>query len=101
VASAFVLACEAGRADTFNVGWGRESSVLDLLEVLTDLAPTAVEPTFQPLRPGELLRSALDSDRLRSTLGWEPTVGLREGLAMTYESYAGGGSARSTGALPH
>jgi UDP-glucose 4-epimerase len=89
VASAFVLACERGEPSTFNVGWGRESSVLDLLEVLQGLAPAAVEPTFEPLRPGELTRSALDSTRLRSSLGWEPRVGLREGLSTTYKSYAG------------
>jgi UDP-glucose 4-epimerase len=89
VASAFVLASEGGQASTFNVGWGRESSVLDLLEVLQRAAPAPVEPTFEPLRAGELTRSALDSTRLRSALGWEPRVGLDEGLRLTYESYAG------------
>jgi UDP-glucose 4-epimerase len=89
VASAFVLAAEGGRTGTFNVGWGSESSVLDLLEVLQGLVPAAVEPEFTPLRTGELLRSALDSTRLRSTFGWEPQVGLREGLTRTYQFYAG------------
>jgi UDP-glucose 4-epimerase len=89
VASAFVLAAEGGRTGTFNVGWGRESSVLDLLEVLQRLAPAPVEPSFEPLRPGELKRSALDSTQLRTTLGWEPKVELDEGLTATYETYAG------------
>jgi UDP-glucose 4-epimerase len=89
VAGAFVLACEGRQAATFNVGWGREVSVLELLEVLQAAAPAAIEPTFEPLRPGELTHSALDSTRLRSALGWEPRVGLREGLTRTYESYAG------------
>jgi UDP-glucose 4-epimerase len=88
VAGAFVLACEGRRASTFNVGWGRESSVLDVLEVLQRAAGTAIEPSFEPLRPGELLHSALDSARLRSELGWEPRVGLDEGLTVTYASYA-------------
>ena len=89
VASAFVLASEGGQASTFNVGWGRQVSVLDLLDVLQRAAPSPVEPTFEPLRAGELLRSALDSTRLRSALGWEPRVSLQEGLQLTYESYAG------------
>jgi UDP-glucose 4-epimerase len=92
VAGAFVLASEGGRASTFNVGSGRESSVLDLLEVLQGVAPAQVEPSFEPLRPGELTRSALDSTRLRSTLGWEPQVGLHEGLVLTYQFYAGAGT---------
>jgi UDP-glucose 4-epimerase len=91
VASAFVLASEGGRPSTFNVGWGRESSVLDLLEVLQGVAPARVEPSFEPLRAGELTRSALDSTRLHSTLGWEPRVGLQEGLVSTYRSYLGAG----------
>jgi len=89
VASAFVLAAEGGQAATFNVGWGREVSVLDLLDVLQRAAPAEVEPSFEPLRTGELTRSALDSTRLRQTLGWEPLVGLEEGLLATYQSYAG------------
>jgi UDP-glucose 4-epimerase len=88
VAGAFALACEAGHAATFNVGWGAEVSVLALLAVLQGAAPAAIEPTFQPLRAGELLRSALDSSRLRSALGWKPRVGLGEGLATTYQFYA-------------
>jgi UDP-glucose 4-epimerase len=99
VAGAFVLAAESGRASTFNVGTGSESSVLDLLDVLQALAPAALQPVFEPLRPGELSRSALDSTHLRSTLGWEPRVGLEEGLAMTYESYAGANSNGSESAI--
>jgi UDP-glucose 4-epimerase len=92
VSSAFVLAAEGGRASTWNVGWGRESSVLDLLEVLQAVAPAPVEPSFEPLRAGELTRSALDSARLRTALGWEPHVGLDTGLVSTYQSYAGAGT---------
>jgi UDP-glucose 4-epimerase len=73
---------------TFNVGTGQESSVLDLLAVLSELAPGSVERHFAPLRPGELTRSALDASRLRSALGWVPSVGLTEGLTLTYRSYA-------------
>ena len=88
VAEAFALAAEAGQAATLNVGRGSESSVLDLLEVLQALAPAPVAPIFAPLRAGELLRSSLDSTRLRSMFGWAPHVELREGLAETYRSYA-------------
>jgi UDP-glucose 4-epimerase len=99
VAGAFLLVAEGGRAATFNVGTGTESSVLDLLRVLGALAPAPVEPVFEPPRPGELTRSALDSSRLRSALGWEPRVSLEEGLGLTYESYAGANSNGSESAI--
>jgi UDP-glucose 4-epimerase len=99
VASAFVLAAESGRRGTYNVGTGRESSVLDLLAVLQELAHARVEPEFKPLRAGELLRSALDSSRLRDALAWEPRVGLKAGLKLTYESYAATNSNGSESAI--
>jgi UDP-glucose 4-epimerase len=88
VAGAFVLACEGRHASTFNVGWGKESSVLEVLQLLQGAAGTTIEPSFEPLRPGELVHSALDSTRLRAALGWEPRVGLGEGLTATYAFYA-------------
>jgi UDP-glucose 4-epimerase len=88
VAAAFVLAAEKGRPSTFNVGWGEERSVLDLLSILAPLAPSPLEPEFKPLRAGELTHSALDCTRLRTELGWEPRVTLEEGLPVTYRSYA-------------
>jgi UDP-glucose 4-epimerase len=89
VAGAFLLAAESGQAATFNVGRGQESSVLELLEVLQGAAQTSLAPSFAPPRTGELARSALDSTRLRTALGWEPRVGLQEGLLATYRSYLG------------
>ena len=88
VAAAFVAAAEGGNAATFNVGWGRESNVLELLELLQSAAGTQVEPAFAPLRPGELQRSALDPSAIRESLGWEPQVELADGLAETYRWYA-------------
>jgi UDP-glucose 4-epimerase len=89
VANAFVSAAEGGIAGTFNVGWGVESSVLDLLEHLQREAPVPVAPEFQPPRTGELLRSALNSTRIREALGWEPQVSLAAGLPETYRYYVG------------
>lgn len=87
VARAFLLAGRGGRASTYNVGTGLETSVLDLLAILHRAAGTDLEPAFEPLRPGELLRSALDSGRLRAATGWAPTVDLEEGIAATFRWY--------------
>jgi UDP-glucose 4-epimerase len=87
VARAFLIAAHAAQAGTYNVGWGVERSVLDLLGVLQRAAGTNVSPCFEPLRRGELRRSALDAARLRA-LGWEPTVEFEEGLRQTFSTYA-------------
>jgi len=88
VARAFLVAAEGGRAGTYNVGWGAETSVTELLDILQRIAGTSVEPRLEPLRPGELKRSALDASRIADELGWRPQVGLDEGLAATYASFA-------------
>ena len=72
----------------FNVGTGVETDVLVLLGHLQDAAGSSVEPRFEPLRPGELRRSALDVAAIGASLGWQAKVGLVEGLAETYRSYA-------------
>jgi UDP-glucose 4-epimerase len=88
VARAFVLAAESGVPGIFNVGWGRETNVLELLGHLQRAAGTNLEPELQPLRSGELRRSALDSSRIAAELGWRPEIDVADGLAETYGWYA-------------
>ena len=87
VARAFLAAATEGRDGTYNVGWGAETSVSELLDAMQRIAGTSVEPRMEPLRAGELNRSALDSSRIASELGWGPQVRLEDGLASTYASF--------------
>jgi UDP-glucose 4-epimerase len=67
-----------------NIGHGQETSVLDLVNALRDVGArfdrSLPEPTFAPERAGEVSRSCLDVTRAREELGWEASVGLRDGL---------------------
>jgi len=86
-ARAFVVAAERRRAGTYNVGTGRETSVRELLEALQKAAGAAADPDLQPLRPGELDRSALDSSLIERELGWRAEIPVEQGLAETYRAY--------------
>jgi len=88
VADAFVLAAESGRPGTFNVGTGVETSVNELLRLLQDIAATSVDPTHEPLRAGELRRSALDARRITDELGWPAPRPVARGLGETFRAYA-------------
>jgi UDP-glucose 4-epimerase len=90
VARAFVLAAEARRAGTFNVGTAVETTVRRLFDVLAEAAGVSVEPDLQPLRAGELERSALDSSLIERELGWRAEIPVERGLAETYRTYGGG-----------
>ena len=82
VVRANLLAAESPITGPVNIGHGQETSVLDLIEALNDVADgrAPLEPAFEPARPGEVSRSCLDVTRARDELGWEPTVTLRDGL---------------------
>jgi UDP-glucose 4-epimerase len=88
IARAFVVAAERRRPGTYNVGAGRETSVLRLLELLQEAAGVTVEADLQPLRPGELARSALDPGLIERELGWRAEIPVEKGLTETFRAYA-------------
>ena len=70
----------------FNVGTGRETSVVELYELCRRVAGKEdVEAVFAPPRPGELQRSVLDISRAVDELGWRPEHSLEDGLRETWE----------------
>jgi UDP-glucose 4-epimerase len=95
VASAFVLAARSERAGIFNVGWGRGTTVLELFDMLQQVAGTSLKPRFEPLRQGELLRSVIDSSAIAEALTWRPGIEFREGVAETFRWYKNSAKAAS------
>jgi UDP-glucose 4-epimerase len=78
------LAAQDSDGGTYNVGTGRETSVVELLERIQHVAGTSVEPELAEPRPGELQRSVLNITRANRELGWRPEHGLDAGLAETW-----------------
>ena len=83
------LAAAENDGGVFNIGTGRETSVVELLELCQRIAGTNFDATFVPQRPGELQRSVLDPSRAVDDLGWRPEHSLEEGLRETYEFFRG------------
>jgi UDP-glucose 4-epimerase len=79
-----------GRLDAraFNIGTGIETSVNTLAETLRQVSGGTTPTEFAPPRAGELARSALQTDKARSVLGWTPQVSLTDGLHSTYRFFA-------------
>jgi CDP-glucose 4,6-dehydratase len=77
------------RGRAWNAGLGRPVPVLELVEMMVRVSGRDLEPDVQGKgRPsGEIDRQWLDSDVIRDELGWEPRVGLEEGLVRTWEWY--------------
>jgi UDP-glucose 4-epimerase len=87
VARATLAAAE--RDGVYNVGTGRETSVVELLELCQRIAGTNFEPEFAPARPGEIQRAVVDPSRAVDELGWRPEHSLEDGLRETWEFFRG------------
>jgi UDP-glucose 4-epimerase len=80
------LAAAENDGGVFNVGTGRETSVVELYELCRRVAGKEdVEAVFAPPRPGELQRSVLDISHAVDELGWRPEHSLEDGLRETWE----------------
>ena len=81
------LAATEREGSVYNVGTGRETSVVELLDLCQRIAGTSFEATFMPSRPGEIRRSVLDPSRALDELGWRPEHSLEDGLRETFEFF--------------
>jgi UDP-glucose 4-epimerase len=90
VVRAQLAAGQSGVTGEINIGTGRESSVLDIVDVMKELEPDAVargfEPVFADPRLGEVERSCLDVSRAREELGFAAETDLRAGLRVTLDA---------------
>ncbi|HLE98581.1 MAG TPA: NAD-dependent epimerase/dehydratase family protein [Gaiellaceae bacterium] len=69
----------------FNVGTGRETSVVELYELCRRVVGSEVEAVHAEPRRGELRRSFLDPELAATVLGFKAIVGLEDGLEATWE----------------
>jgi dTDP-glucose 4,6-dehydratase len=84
-------------SETYNVGGNNEVKNIDLVhklcQLMDELAPQLpVRPsqdliTFVKDRPGHDRRYAINATKLKTELGWTPTVTWQEGLRRTIEWY--------------
>ncbi len=69
----------------FNVGTGKETSVVELYELCARVAGSSQLAEHAPARLGELQRSFLDPGRAARELGFTSMVELEDGLLATWE----------------
>lgn len=77
------------RGEAFNAGGERPYSVLEIVETVTRLAGTGIEPDVQGSGnpDGEIDRQYVDAAKLGDRCGWRPAVPLEEGLRRTIDWY--------------
>jgi nucleoside-diphosphate-sugar epimerase len=87
-----LLACEAPSASgkVFNVGTGGRVNLNEIVAALGTISGKPLKPRYDPPRDGDIRDSQADISLARAILGYEPSVGLEEGLRRTFEWYRAG-----------
>jgi CDP-glucose 4,6-dehydratase len=75
--------------EAFNAGGERPHSVAEVLQLLSEVSGTELQPDIRGSGnpEGENDRQYVDSAKLREATGWRPQVELRDGLARTIDWY--------------
>lgn len=74
--------------EVLNVSTNTETSVNELIALLGSLCGKIIEKKHGPVREGDIYRSTLANSKVIRSLGWQPSVALREGLKKTYEYFS-------------
>jgi GDP-L-fucose synthase len=69
-----------------NIGVGEDLPIREIAEMVAEVVGFEGTIEFDTTKPDGTPRKLLDVSRIRQ-LGWEPRIGLREGLAETYRWY--------------
>jgi UDP-glucose 4-epimerase len=87
VVAAAIAAAESAVTGPVNIGTGKETNVLKLVETLRELGgDESFEPELAPPRAGEVQRVSVDPTRAERELDWRAEVDLDEGLRLTLDS---------------
>jgi GDP-L-fucose synthase len=69
-----------------NIGTGEDVTIKQLAETIADVVGYDRYINWDTRKPNGTPRKVLNVDKIKS-LGWEPKIGLREGIEKTYEWY--------------
>jgi GDP-L-fucose synthase len=72
--------------EIINVGWEKDVSIRELSEMICEITGFSGKVRFDRTKLDGTPQKLLSTAKLRK-LGWEPKIGLREGIRRTYEWY--------------
>jgi UDP-N-acetylglucosamine/UDP-N-acetylgalactosamine 4-epimerase len=86
-----MLALFTDRADAlnqvYNVACGEQTTLKEMVEILYAVSSKNITPIFGPERHGDVKHSKADISKIKSRLGYAPTVLFSDGLRKVYDWY--------------
>ena len=77
------LYSQSKEGDYFNIACGRQTSLLELVEILNKIFSKNLKPYFQKKRTGDVVNSFADIKKSKEILRYQPKVFLEKGLEET------------------
>lgn len=74
------------RSEIINIGAGEDIQILELAKLIKEVAGFKGKIINDTEKPDGTPRKLLDVLRIKS-FGWQPKIGLKEGIRKTYEWY--------------
>jgi nucleoside-diphosphate-sugar epimerase len=84
-----ILAPPAAVGRAYNIGYGSETSVLNLAKKMCESAGVAPVLAYEPPRAGDVVASRADVSRAERELGFRARTAIDDGLRMTVEAALG------------
>ena len=86
----YICMKEYNEVEHINVGTGEDVRIWELANIISSVVGFSGETVWDFTKPNGTPRKVLNVDKIKS-LGWEPKIGLREGIEKTYEWYKANG----------
>lgn len=100
IARGTILALKPLGFEIINLGGHEVITINGLIEKLEDLIRKKAKVEYGPLNPADMMANWADVSKARRLLGWEPKVGLEDGIRHLAEWYAAERSWASTISTP-
>ena len=83
--AAYARALAAWRYPLINIGCGEDSTITELAQTIAGVVGFSGTLRYDASKPDGTPQKLLDVARIKA-LGWKPRIGLREGIAATYQA---------------
>jgi nucleoside-diphosphate-sugar epimerase len=80
-----LMIAEGGRREPINLGSSELVTIDELVDVVEEIAGVSLSRQYRLDAPQGVRGRNSENSRIVDELGWEPSIGLREGLTTTYE----------------
>jgi GDP-L-fucose synthase len=84
--SCYVCMQNYDEPEHINVGTGEDVTIKELAETISGVVEFMGDIEWDTTKPNGTPRKVLNVNKIKS-LGWEPKIGLREGIEQTYKWY--------------